>query len=75
MRDKIPLTDKEDKDMKKSKAVIASAMIFCAAANFTACVYGPPQAVYGPPVDYQSESEETGLTEEEDFEDKEEDES
>ena len=56
--------------MKKSKAVIATAMIFCAAANFTACVYGPPQADRS--VDYSSkdeasdasETEETDLTEE-----------
>ena len=46
--------------MKKSKAVIATAMLFCAAANFTACVYGPPETdrvehVYGPPPDYELE--------------------
>ena len=37
--------DKEDALMKKSKAVAATAMLFCAAANLTACVYGPPPDV------------------------------
>lgn len=31
--------------MKKSKAFLATAALFCAAANMTACVYGPPNAV------------------------------
>ena len=43
--------------MKKSKAVAATAMIFCAAANLTACVYGPPQNVYGPPPDVDAVEE------------------
>lgn len=28
--------------MKKSKVILASGAIFCAALNLTACVYGPP---------------------------------
>ena len=31
--------------MKKSKAFLATAALFCAVANMTACVYGPPNAV------------------------------
>lgn len=50
--------------MKKSKMILASAAIFCAAANMTACVYGPPQSVYGPPPDYGETSAESSESEE-----------
>lgn len=47
---------KEGKAMKKSKVILASGAIFCAALNLAACVYGPPNA-------YQEETTTTEVQE------------
>lgn len=56
--------------MKKSKVILASGAIFCAALNLTACVYGAPSdynnETSAQATEVQESNEETEETEETD---------